>query len=257
MKKILCMFLCLMLLTGCSSSDPVKKPAPIDEDDATSEIPKEESMQAKEAAKGAEVSMVDGKKVLKNPDSTLVLVNKENALPDNWAPTDLVAPKVAFSFKEDHPRRYLRKEAAEALEALFSKAKEESIILYGVSGYRPFDTQKRIYNNEVNQVGEEEAKKNVAIPGYSEHQTGLCIDVSSEDMDFLLKEEFEDTKEGKWLADNAKDFGFIIRYPKDKVSITGYNYEPWHIRYVGVEAANFIVSHNITFDEYYTEVAKK
>jgi len=76
-------------------------------------------------------------------------------------------------------------------------------------------------------------------------------------MDFLLKEEFEDTKEGKWLADNAKDFGFIIRYPKDKVSITGYNYEPWHIRYVGVEAANFIVSHNITLDEYYTEVAKK
>jgi zinc D-Ala-D-Ala carboxypeptidase len=97
----------------------------------------------------------------------------------------------------------------------------------------------------------------VALPGQSEHQTGLAMDVSSASVNFDLVDSFENTKEGKWLKEHAKDAGFIIRYPKDKTNITRYNYEPWHIRYVDKDTAKYIVDNNITFDQYYTVLAQK
>jgi LAS superfamily LD-carboxypeptidase LdcB len=195
--------------------------------------------------------------MVKNPDSLLVVVNKTRNLPADYAPGDMVIPKVAFPFKGDLPQMYMRKEAADAMADLFNEAIKDGVKLYAVSGYRSYSTQQRIYNNEVKQAGSAEAANQaVALPGQSEHQTGLTMDVSSASVKFDLVESFENTKEGKWLKEHAKDAGFIIRYPKDKTDITKYEYEPWHIRYVGKEAAEYIASHNITLDQYYSMLAK-
>ncbi len=102
-------------------------------------------------------------------------------------------------------------------------------------------------------VGKEVANKTVAYPGQSEHQTGLAMDVSSHKMGFKLHQSFGETIEGIWLANNAPKFGFIIRYPKGKEHITGYKYEPWHLRYVGVQVAEEIAQKGITLEEYLSE----
>ena len=193
----------------------------------------------------------EGKFIIKNTEDILVLVNKERNLPSDYIPKDLVVPNVQFSFKEDIPKRYLRKEAAIALEKLFKKAEKDDIVLYAVSGYRSYIRQKSLFYYEANKIGEEKAILLVAFPGQSEHQTGLAMDVSSKSANYLLEENFGQTVEGRWLKENAHKFGFIIRYPKEKVDITGYNYEPWHIRYVGKEVANELNEKLITLEEYF------
>jgi D-alanyl-D-alanine carboxypeptidase len=202
--------------------------------------------------------MVNGKVIVKDPDNVLVLVNKKRNLPSDWAPKNLVMPKVKFSSPGNIDKNKMQPIAAKALEELFNQAQKDGIVLAAVSGYRSYATQERLFNNEVKSVGGsfEKANQSVAQPGQSEHQTGLAMDVSCKSLNYLLNESFGDTTEGKWLKQHAKDFGFIIRYPSDKVDITGYSYEPWHIRYVGKDAANYIVSKNITFDEYNGEVLK-
>jgi D-alanyl-D-alanine carboxypeptidase len=192
----------------------------------------------------------DGKKVVTNVDDTLVLVNKERNLPADYVPADLVVPDIPFSFTEDLPKKKLRKITADAVEALFEKAKKDRIQLYGVSGYRSYDHQDAIFAYNAEQRGKEEANKVSAFPGQSEHQTGLAFDVSSRSVNYGLIEEFGNTKEGKWLKENAADFGFIIRYLEGKEDITGYQYEPWHIRYVGVDAAKEITQEGLTLEEY-------
>ena len=192
----------------------------------------------------------EGNSIVKNPDDVLVLVNKERNLQSDYKPEDLVIPEVNFSFDGNSEKKYLRNQAAKALEELFSEGEKQGIILYAVSGYRSYSTQERIFNNKVNKVGIEAANKVVAYPGQSEHQTGLAMDVSSKSAGFSLEENFGQTVEGKWLKDNAHRFGFIIRYPKDKVDITKYNYEPWHLRYVGIEAASEIYEKQISLEEY-------
>lgn len=192
----------------------------------------------------------EGKIIIKNVDDILVLVNKERTLPSDYIPKDLVAPKVKFSFKEDIPKKLLRKEAAEALEILFKEAKKDDIVLYAVSGYRSYDRQKSLFDYECSQVGVEKASLKIAIPGQSEHQTGLAMDISCPNTDLVLKEDFENTLEGKWLKDNAYKFGFIIRYKKEDAKITGYRHEPWHIRYVGQDVAKEIYEKEITLEEF-------
>lgn len=197
----------------------------------------------------------DGRLIVTNPDHVLVLVNKDRSLPSDYIPEDLVIPNVRFPFEEDIPKRYLRKEAAEALEDLFEIADKEDIYLFGISGYRSYNRQKTLFDNKANQVGVEKANLIVAYPGQSEHQTGLTIDVSSQSAQFKLVESFEDTPEGQWLKDNAHRAGFIIRYGKDTKDITGYSYEPWHIRYVGKDIAKEIFEKNITLEEFLGGIA--
>lgn len=196
----------------------------------------------------------DGNLIINNTEDVLVLVNKNRNLPSNHKPTDLVIPNIRFSFKENLEKKYLRKEAADALEELFIQAKEDKIILYGVSGYRSYATQKMLFDNKSNKVGAEKANLLVAMPGQSEHQTGLAIDVSCESVGFSLSERFGQAIEGKWVKDNAHLFGFIIRYQKDTTEITGYSYEPWHIRYVGKEVAKEIYENNITLEEFLGDI---
>jgi D-alanyl-D-alanine carboxypeptidase len=180
------------------------------------------------------------------------LVNKQRNLPATYVPPDLVAPAVRFSFSGQAEKRNLRAEAALALEELFAAAGKRGLTLAAVSGYRSYATQEQIFNRNVDLYGRDEASRFSAYPGQSEHQTGLAMDVSCAAIGYKLEEEFARTPEGKWLAENAASFGFIIRYPEGSEDLTGYVYEPWHIRYVGKAVALDIAAQGVTMEEYFT-----
>lgn len=197
------------------------------------------------------IEQKNNKSVVTNPDSTLVVLNKQRYLPDGYEPADLVELNVHFPFGgEPYEKRLMRKEAARALEEMFSQAKEEGITLHAVSGYRSFERQEKIFNHNVKEKGVEHASRFVAEPGTSEHQTGLTMDLSSPDVGDMLKETFGTCAAGRWVAANAHKFGFIIRYPQGKEDITGYEYESWHIRYVPKEAAKAIFESGLTLEQY-------
>lgn len=185
------------------------------------------------------------------PSSYTALVNRDYLLPASYIPKDLVEPKVRFSYEIHDDKRKLRKVASKALEKMFHAAEKKKIILYGVSGYRSYERQKSIYNRNVALHGKKATDALSATPGSSEHQTGLTIDVSAASVNCLLTQRLASTKEGKWLAKNAHKYGYIIRYPEGKSKITGYSYEPWHIRYVGVTVATYLYENKITLEEYY------
>lgn len=196
---------------------------------------------------------IDSQSVVTNAEAMTVIVNKQRSLPEGYEPSDLVEPDVPFSFEGPHEKRHMRKEAAEALEKLFAGAKADGIELRAVSGYRSYKRQVSIYNNNVKTKGEEYASRVSAVPGRSEHQTGLAMDVSSPSVGNVLEEVFGSSKEGKWLDEHAAEYGFIIRYPKGQESKTGYVYEPWHIRYVGADLAPDVVKSGLTLEDYFDE----
>ena len=184
-----------------------------------------------------------------DPTDLLLLVNKQNRAPS--VPFTLVKPDVTPSKPDLSENIYMRPEAAEALEALFEKAESEGVILYATSGFRSYSTQKAIFDRKAKERGEQSANRSVAKPGQSEHQTGLAMDIEGENsLGTGLTNAFGETPEGIWVAKNCAEYGFIIRYPKDKTNITGYIYEPWHLRYVGVEAAKEITELGLTLEEY-------
>lgn len=199
-------------------------------------------------------SKSDGLQVIAKPESVTVLVNKQFSLPSSYEPTDLVYPDVPFTFTEKVEKRKMRSAAAGALEKLFAGAKKDGIHLAGVSAYRSYATQKSVFQRYVQMDGEEKAKTYSAVPGTSEHETGLAIDVSGSDGKCAAEDCFGGTKEANWLEKHAPEYGFIIRYPQGKAAITGYQYEPWHIRYVGVDTAKDIVAKKMTMEEYYNAV---
>ena len=184
-------------------------------------------------------------------ENIAMLVNPSLSLPENYVPDDLIYPDVRFIFEEKIEKRMLREEAAHALEAMFEAAEKDGIYLAGVSGYRSHKTQTQLFNFYVDRDGYEKAKTYSAIPGTSEHETGLAIDISGSTGKCAAQDCFADTVEAVWLAENSAQYGFIIRYPKGKEHITGYKYEPWHLRYVGKEIALYIFEEGITLEEYY------
>lgn len=173
-------------------------------------------------------SEFDNKKY-SNDDATSiwVVVNKLRELnPLSYAPSDLVSVGGG---------QQLRREAASGLTDLVAAAKSENLVISPLSGYRSYNTQVSVYNNEVKTYGKTVADTQSARPGTSEHQTGLAIDVGGDGCG--IEDCFGTTAPGKWVAANAYRYGFIIRYPEGKQSVTGYRYEPWHIRYVGIDLA--------------------
>lgn len=177
-----------------------------------------------------------------------ILVNRTHPLDKNSIPPDLVEPRIPFEAASGDLKRLLRKEAAEAAEQLFCLAEREGVLLHGVSGYRPYTRQEELYKAALKKSRSLTA---VAPPGCSEHQTGLALDVSCASESYELEETFADTPEGKWLARNASLCGFILRYPKGKENITGFPYEPWHIRYVGIPLAYYLTMSGMTLEEYH------
>lgn len=187
--------------------------------------------------------------LVNNLDSLLVLVNKHRKLPDSYTPHDLTKPNVPFLSLQDKEKTLLRKPAADALETMFEAAKKQGIELTAVSGFRSYKRQESLHNTYISRQGKEAADALSAVPGTSEHQTGLAMDISSKSAKFQLEPVFGETPEGKWVAEHAHEFGFVIRYPEDKTDITGYDYEPWHLRFVGNPQATYLYKHHLTLEE--------
>ena len=180
-------------------------------------------------------------------DSILIVANKQHKLPDGYEPYDLVIPNV----NKTGSNPYMRAEAASALETMFNAAGAEGVYLVLGSGYRSQSTQSSIYYSYVARDGQAAADTYSARPGYSEHQTGLAADISDYSGTYYLSQSFENTAEAQWLYSNSYKYGFIMRYPRGKEYITGYMYEPWHFRYVGVSTAQDIYNSGLTFEEYF------
>lgn len=189
---------------------------------------------------------------LTTPSSLTVLVNKRTPLePQNYAPSDLVAMSdLGVPSMNDHS---LRRPAAEAIAEMFADAEAAGHHLDMTSGYRDYELQTQLYDEHVAELGTAGADEVSARPGRSEHQTGLAADISApgSDPDCIIDTCFAGTEAGQWLAEHAWEYGFILRYPEGLQSITGFTYEPWHFRFVGVEtAADYRDSGAATYEEF-------
>ena len=180
------------------------------------------------------------------------LVNRDHLLGEKYIPPQLLDDLDCRKISYDPIQ--MQETAAQALYVLFDAAKEDGITLYAHSGYRSYRTQNTMYHNRL--------KKNngvddgiVQYPGASEHQTGLAIDVINKAGlgKKFTNDAFANSKEGKWLAENCWDYGFIIRYQEDKEDITGIGYESWHIRYVGVQVAQYMRDQHLSLEEFTEE----
>lgn len=192
-----------------------------------------------------------------NTNSYLVLVNKNYYLSEDYRPINLTYAKdLNLLIPKDINRNLIEYETYLSLIKLFNDAEKNNLYLYLSSGYRSYQKQASVYENYA--LHYPNADLFSARAGHSEHQTGLAVDITCQSINFQLIEDFENTKEGKFIENNAYKYGFIIRYPKEKVHLTGYNYEPWHLRYVGLKIAKVIHNENITLEEYllkYTEMS--
>jgi D-alanyl-D-alanine carboxypeptidase len=186
---------------------------------------------------------------LTDPTSYWVVVNKLRPLsPLAYAPGDLVTVPVAH----DNPA-VMRSVASAALVAMFAAGAAEGAGQMQVqSSYRSYPTQVAVYNGWVRSLGQAQADRQSARPGFSEHQTGLAVDISTVPLSCSLAACFGTTPQGEWLAANAWRFGYLLRYPADKTQITGYEYEPWHFRYVGVALATEMHKEGVeTLEEFF------
>lgn len=174
-----------------------------------------------------------------------MLVNRRVLLDENFCPPCLEEPEIPFAAPKGDLKRKMERRAAMAACELFAAGQRQGIFLYGVSGYRPYARQKELFERNPSSLY-------VAPPGASEHQTGLALDVSCASVGLELEEVFAHTREGKWLEKHAPLYGFILRYPKNKTEITGYAYEPWHIRYVTKSLALYLTLTGLTLEEYHS-----
>jgi len=173
------------------------------------------------------------------------LVNKYNYLHKDYIPDNLVS--VTGIYARD--KAQLVNIAYDNFIKMADAARLENLTIKVTTGYRSYNFQSTLYNNYVKTDGAKEADTYSARPGYSEHQLGYSADLTNgKNVSFS---NFENTDEYKWLKDNAHKYGFIMRYPKDKEYITGYMFESWHYRYVGVDIATYIYENDITYEEYY------
>lgn len=180
-----------------------------------------------------------------NQHTNTVLVNKYYYVGENYVPQNL----VSINSKYQSGGKQLTSEAADAFNKMAAAAKEEGYTIRAVSTYRSYSYQNTLYNNYASRDGYENADTYSARPGYSEHQTGLAVDVDNANLSYTS---FGKTKEFNWMKENAHKYGYILRYTKENEFITGYMNEPWHYRYVGIEIATQIKNENISsLEEYY------
>ena len=168
----------------------------------------------------------------------LRIANLDNNIGDYAPELELIENNQSFDTR-----------AADALREFIAAARAEGLNVYLSSTYRDYATQNYLYNRKVAQYGEEVAKTIVAPPGTSEHQLGLSADITDRYYEFK-DSSLENTELYKWMSAHCQEYGFIVRYPKDKEDVTGIIYEPWHFRYVGVEAATYIMEHGLCLEEF-------
>ena len=255
MKRGLALLLALLLLSGCGAKketerdadaqplsalveEPVPtKPATIvsvttegqDSPQEAAEMPPDETPAAAPAEELPDIDIHSWEYILANADHDI----------------GEYAPEIYYVEEQPVDIR-----AADALTAFFAAARAEGLTVYLSSAYRDYDTQNYLYQRKVEQYGDPEAAAAiVAPPGTSEHQTGLAFDIT--DRYYELKTtDLENTELYRWMSQHCQEYGFIVRYPKDKQDITGIIYEPWHFRYVGVEAATYIMAHGLCLEEF-------
>ncbi len=174
---------------------------------------------------------------INEPASPWWVVNKTRPLPSGYIPNDLAVPDVKLRLGESQEQMQFSKQATADLKSMFEAAKLDNITLVFGSGYRSEALQRQFYNSYVAKDGQAAADTYSARPGTSEHQTGLSFDATNATQTCHLEICFYSQPEGAWLKENAHSYGFIIRYPDGKQAITGYQYEPWHMRWVGKELA--------------------
>ena len=182
-----------------------------------------------------------------------ILVNKENKLDEYFIPNDMV--KIYEPTSEKLDKTYVNmlvKEAYIAFKYMQNDALKHGYNIFIDSSYRSYKYQKEIFDDYLNKMGKEYTLSHVAFPGTSEHQTGLAIDI-----EYMKNNEFVNCKdeddEIKWLKSNSYKYGYILRYPLGKEYITGYNYERWHYRYVGLNIAKYLFENRLTLEEYTNE----
>ncbi len=182
-----------------------------------------------------------------------VLVNKQNPVPENYEPEDLTDMTYCAAGR-DPSTRFMRAEAVEKFNEMVEAAEAEGIEIVMTTAYRTHGFQNILWIHNVETSGSEtEANKTSARPDESEHRTGLAVDISTKAVNYAVTTEFENTDVGQWVRNNGHKYGFIIRYPEDKVDITGYSYEAWHLRYVGETAATEIYEKGICLEEFLQE----
>lgn len=189
---------------------------------------------------------------LSDPASIWVVVNKQRTLnPVNYAPADLVFPSIPLRVPGNESMQ-VRQVIVPALEDLFKAAKSQGVPLMLSSGYRSYSYQVGLYSSYVKSGGQASADKFSARPGHSEHQTGLAVDLEPLSQQCDVDVCFANLPAGQWIAANAYKYGFILRYPADKVAVTGYSYEPWHLRYVGAALSSQMHDqHTETLEEFF------
>ena len=206
--------------------------------------------------------------IIKNVNMNLDLEKYEQTQPAKYQNTEKILVNKYYNVGQDYIPENLElidnqyaignmkmvKVAKEAFESLSAAAKKENLNIIAMSTYRSYDYQTNLYNRYVAQDGKENADTYSGRPGHSEHQTGLAADVYNKTETYT---NFERTKEYQWMQNHAHEYGFILRFPEDKVDETGYQFESWHYRYVGIEAAKYIKEHNISFEEYFATIIDK
>ena len=189
-----------------------------------------------------------------DPNSYWMIADKLHALdPADWEPPDLVEVPVAHT---NQP--FLRRVASDAAVAMFAAFASESggLQMQSQSAYRSYSTQESVYAGWVSRLGQAGADLTSTRPQYSEHQTGLLIDVSASPANCTLGQCFADIPQGQWLASEAWRFGFVLRYPDGKCDVTGYEFKPWHMRYVGAELATELHTTGVqTLEEFFGRLA--
>ncbi len=185
----------------------------------------------------------------KNLNTNKILVNKYYSLDEKYEPDNLetISKQYALEGME------LVHDAKIAFEEMAKAAKKENLNIIAMSTYRDYNYQVKIYNQYVKADGQKKVDTYSGRPGHSEHQTGLAVDVYNGKVNYT---KFETTKEFAWMNEHAHEYGFILRFPKDKIEETGYTYESWHYRYVGKNEAKYIKENNISFEEYYATKIK-
>ncbi len=193
-------------------------------------------------------------KTIKETDlskGNLMIVNKFNYLKEDYEPIEITNISLSYSYGNNK----VSKETNDAYIEMAKAAKVDGIQLMANSTYRTYKRQDEIYKDFYYSKGISYADKYAARAGYSEHQTGLAIDIFTTGNSTTSN--FEESEAFKWLSTNAHKYGFILRYPKNKEYLTGYNYESWHYRYLGVETATKVYQEGITYDEYYAFYIEK
>ncbi|MBS4929862.1 MAG: M15 family metallopeptidase [Clostridiales bacterium] len=218
------------------------------------DLPKyiESGLEPVEAVMNISYSLIDSRNssdrtyFLEEPSNTALLIKKGFSISKDYVPEDLVEVNIPTATKNNQ----MRSDAAKALETMYEDAKKEGLILAVNSAYRSYEEQQKIYDEYFRIYDEVTAASLVAVPGTSEHQLGLSVDLTSQSVIDGQYGVFGSTPEYQWVIKNAHKYGFILRYPSDKIDITGIANEPWHYRYVGVELATQLYEEGLTLEEY-------